>query len=108
MLLDSAALCLHCKGQSGHAHSLQASVLLMQVSRFEDAAALLEDPAALAHLHYDRGRGHFADFGNHTEALQLGYSLIRGPDGQPVGREVKRVPKTPGRPPQPQLVPHFG
>lgn len=108
LLLNSTALSLHRKGHGGHAHNLQARLLLMQVSRYEGTAALLEDPVALALLHYDRGRGHFADFGNHTEALQLGYSLIRAPNGQPVGREVKRVPKTPGHLPQPQMVPHFG
>ena len=96
------------RAKGAKAHSSQASLLLMQVSRYQDAAALLEDTAALAQLHYDRGRGHFADFGNHTEALQLGYSLIRAPSGQPVGREVKRVPTTPGHPPQPQMVPHYG
>ena len=80
----------------------------MQVSRYEGAAALLEDPTALAQMHYDRGSGHFADFGNHTEALQLGYSLIRAPGGQVVGREVTRVPTTPGHPPQPRMVPYFG
>ena len=107
LLLDSAALFLS-KGNGGHAHCLRAPPLLMQVARYEGAAAMLEDPAALSLLHYDRGRGVFADFGNHTEALQLGHSLIRAPNGQPVGREVKRVPKTPGDPPQPQMVPHFG
>ena len=79
----------------------------LQVLPFEQTAQLLEDVTSLKDLHFDAATGHFLDYGNHTEALQLQHVVYNTPQGQFRGPLQRRL-MDPSRPPGPQLVPHFG
>lgn len=66
----------------------------------------LHDSEHIAALHLDASRGHFSDWGNHTEDVELAWQMQRGPQGQVWGKHLQR--KVTGRAPKLQHVPHFG
>ncbi|KXZ47267.1 hypothetical protein GPECTOR_36g12 [Gonium pectorale] len=75
------------------------------VGRYRAAAAALSDLAALRRLHYDDARGWFADWGTHTEDVQLATKTVV--DGEPPQQRVVSERVTRGWP-LPQFVPQFG
>ncbi|KAG2483058.1 hypothetical protein HYH03_018041 [Edaphochlamys debaryana] len=79
------------------------------VQPYAAATAVLSDLRGLRRLHFDEGRGWFADWGTHTEdvALAIKRTTVPGQPGQPPqARDVsERVTK--GWP-LPQFVPQFG
>ncbi|GLC49260.1 hypothetical protein PLESTB_000199900 [Pleodorina starrii] len=79
------------------------------VERYRAAASLLSDLGALRRLHLDEAAGRFADWGTHTEDVQLATRVITvpGPDGQLQPQSVTQRVVT-GSPPRPQFVPQYG
>ncbi|GFR47414.1 hypothetical protein Agub_g9131 [Astrephomene gubernaculifera] len=79
------------------------------VARYRAAAEQLGSLGPLRRLHFDEGRGWFADWGTHTEEVELEVKSITvpGAPGQPPQRRDVSTRVTKGWP-LPQFVPQFG
>lgn len=76
-----------------------------QGAAFEATAAALEAFSTLRAMHYDAARGQFLDFGNHSEAVELRWAMVKAHPQDPGSPRLLRMVT---QPPRERLVPHFG
>ncbi|GIL64528.1 hypothetical protein Vafri_18422 [Volvox africanus] len=78
------------------------------VARYRATAKSLSDLGQLQQLHYDKSLGRFADWGTHTEDVELRSRVITvpGPNGQPQQQVISE--RVAGSEPIPQFVPQYG
>eukprot|EP00249_Psilotum_nudum_P013497 c24364_g2_i3 orf=369-2918(-) len=100
----------HIDLQSWMAFAASSMALISQLvgaesANYEATARELSNIKLLNKLYYDSDRGHYSDYGNHTEEVRLQWKILEDPQ---TGHSIRQLVRVVLQQPRLQFIPHFG